>query len=255
MRATLPPPAPPRASARPSWSARAANGLLRRLQQIGLARSYRHGAAAAGGNILTPSRIRWASEMMRWMSEYLAQPHPELGRKGPVCPFVTRTAAVDRYLIALHDEVRAPVRSLIRDIVLSHAEGLKQNFPETDPDGAFTGLLVVFPSLPEADASVLDRLQDEMKTFLMSHDTMLAACHAQSEKPAINNPAFAAFRSPLPCFIVRHMDVRDIVFLGHNQAAFARYHRRFARRFVDGKVGNEFGYVDRYQEARARFRV
>ena len=191
--------------------------------------------------------------MLGWVPDYLAQPHPDLGRKGAVCPFVTKTVNVDRYLIALHDEVRAADRAQIRDIVLSHAEGLQRHFPETDPDGAFTGLLVVFPELREPDAPILDALQDEMKTWMMSHDTMLAACHAHSSKPAINNPGFAVFRSPLPCFIIRHMDVRDIAFLAHNGAAFARYHVRFAQKFLDGKVSNEFGYVDRYNEARARF--
>ena len=243
----------PRASTSPSPFSRAANSLLRRLQLLGLARRYRNGAGPAGANVLTPSRVGWANEMMRWMSEYLEQPHPDLGRQGPVCPFVARTAAVDRFLIALHDEVVDADRRLIRDIILSHAEGLKLHFPETDPNGNFTGLVIVFPKLPLDRAEVLDELQDEMKTHFMSHDTMVAACHARSTKPAINNPAFPAFRSPLPCMILRHMDVRDIVFLAHNRRAFARYHARFAQRFAEGKVGNEFGYVDLYTEAVGRF--
>ncbi len=231
------------------------NVIGRRLQQRGIGRRYRNGASAPGGNILTPSRIAWANEMMRWADEFICQPHPMLGRKGPVCPFMQKTMRVDRYLIALHDEVRDPDVWRLRDIVFSHAEGLKKNFPETDPEGAFTGLVIVFPLLPASDLGVLDELHSQLKSDLMAHDVMLSPFYAKSVKPSISNPEFHVFQSPLPCFVLRHVDVRDIVFLGNNPLAFARYHARFAEKFRDNKVSNEFGYVDRYNEAKARYSV
>ena len=59
--------------------------------------------------------------------------------------------------------------------------------------------------------------------------------------------------APFACFVIRHMDVRDIVFLGHNRAAFRRYRARFAPLFAAGEVSNEFGYVDMYDAAVGRF--
>lgn len=191
--------------------------------------------------------------MIRWAEEFLCQPHPMMGRKGPVCPFMPKTMRVDRYLLALHDEVRTGDAWLLRDIVFSHAEGLKKNFPERDPEGAFTGLVVVFPLLPESDFGVLDELHAQLKSHLMAQDVMFTSLHRLSTKSSITNPEFHVFQAPLPAVVLRHMDVRDIVFLSHNPQAFARYHARFAEKFANNQVSNEFGYVDSYNEAKARF--
>ncbi len=142
---------------------------------------------------------------------------------GVLCPRRAR--------IALHDEVRTGNVWMLRDIVFSHAEGLKKNFPETDPDGAFTGLVIVFPLLPEGELGGLDEIHTQLKSDLMAHDVMLSPFYASSVKPSISNPEFHVFQSPLPCFVMRHVDVRDIVFLSNNPLAFARYHSRFAEKF------------------------
>lgn len=83
---------------------------------------------------------------------------------------------------------------------------------------------------------------------------MAAVFHKGCSKPAARNPGFDLYRhAPIPCVAVRHMDVRDIVFLGHNQVAFERYRERFGARFADGAVSNDFGYVDMFHEAQKRF--
>jgi hypothetical protein len=112
---------------------------------------------------------------------------------------------------------------------------------------------MAFPDLLPERASVLDDVHTELKTHLMERDIMSAAFHPGSTKPATVNPKFFPFRAPIPCFVVRHVDVRDIVFLGHNRAAFERFRARFHDQFARGLVSNEFGYVDMYNQALARF--
>ena len=65
----------------------------------------------------------------------------------------------------------------------------------------------------------LDELHDELKTSLMSSDVMVTSFHPQSEKPALWNPEFHVLRAPFAGFAFRRMDVRDIVFCGHNRKA------------------------------------
>src|SRR5258708_8186004 len=52
---------------------------------------------------------------------------------------------------------------------------------------------------------------------------------------------------------LRHIDVRDIAFLGTNARAFKRYHALFSKLFEGGGVSNEFGHVSGYIQACERF--
>jgi heptaprenyl diphosphate synthase len=190
---------------------------------------------------------------MRWADDYISAPHAELGRKGPICPFVHKTVVLDRLFVSFHDEIDGSDIHLLQDVLIAHSERLKSRFPEAEPDGTFTSVLVVLPSIPDAKTGVLDDALQKLKSHLMAVDVMTAAFHARSTKPATYNPDFRVYRAPLPCVVLRHMDVRDIVFLGHNRLAFTRYRTRFEDRFARGLVSNDFGYVDRYNEATERF--
>jgi hypothetical protein len=203
--------------------------------------------------LLSPSRVELANAVLRWASETIGAPHPELGRKGPICPFVSKTIMVDRLFVAIHDEIDGARPGPLRAVILAHAARLKRELPATDPEGAFNSLVLVFPSIPPERQSVLDRVHDELKAHLMKRDVMSAAFHERSEKPAHHNPAFRAYRAPFACWVLRHMDVRDILFLGHNQEAFERYRQVYAERFERGLVSNEFGYVDLFHQALERF--
>ena len=100
---------------------------------------------------------------------------------------------------------------------------------------------------------LLDDLHDELKTSLMSSDIMVSAFHPQSERPALWNPAFHVLRAPFAGFAFRRMDVRDIVFVGHNPKAFAHYRARFGPRFARGEISDDHGYVTAFTQAVARF--
>jgi hypothetical protein len=229
---------------------RAADAVVRRLRRAGLLRRYR---ADRLPDALSPEHVALANEVLHWAKEYIAAPHPELGRKGPICPFVQKTMQVNRLYVSIHDEIDGAARRDVDDVVLAHADRLKERFPYDAPDGAFTSVVIVFPGIPEERGHVLDDVHDELKTHLMRRDLMAAAFHPRSTKPGQYNPAFRVFRAPFACMVLRHMDVRDILFLGNNRAAFEHYRAVFGPRFAQGQVSNEFGYVDLFNEASRRF--
>jgi hypothetical protein len=238
-------------SARPGWAERLVNArsvLLGRLQRAGLRPS-----AEAIPAPLSPRQIDVANQVMRWAEEFIASPHPELGRKGPICPFVQKTIDVDQLLIGVYDKIDGTSPVPIRDVVLAQADHLKARVPIGAPNGGFSGVVMAFPDIPPEHGDVLDLVHTELKTHLMERDVMAGAFHPGSTKPAMQNPKFFPFRAPIPSFVVRHVDVRDIVFLGHNRNAFERFRARFHDQFARGLVSNEFGYVDMYQQALARF--
>ncbi len=220
--------------------------LVRKIQEAGLGLRYRGRVPVA-----TPGDVEVARTMLDWARAYLTQPHAELGRKGAVCPFVAKTLAANGFLVAVHDEVDGDAAQM-RDLVLSHAAAFQRKYPAAQYESSMCLLLVLPNVSPEAWAE-LDVVHDETKTYLMKRKMMIAAMHPRSRRAAINNSSFAVMRAPLPCFAVRHMVVQDIAFVGHNRAALLTYDRLFGGLFVQGKISNEFGYVDLYHAARERF--
>jgi hypothetical protein len=220
--------------------------VVRKLQEANIGRRY-NGQLEA----MTPAGVNAAAVLLAWAREYLGRPHPELGRKGPVCPFIAKTLASNGFLIAVHEEVTSSDAQL-RDIVLSHAAEFQRRYPASLGEGA-TSLRIALPNVPEGSLEMLDLVHEETKTHLMKQKIMVAAIHTRSTRPAIWNPEFPVLRAPIPCFALRHMVVQDIAFLGHNRAAFLTYAEMFGPLFEAGKVSNEFGYVRLYEDARVRF--
>jgi len=204
---------------------------------------------------VTPEYEATAKEAVTWAEEYLAKPHPELGRKGPICPFVKHTVDIGRYFVSVQARIDGSSLHALRGAVLDEAAAFLQHSPNVGSKGAFGSLVMVFPNIPDARLGILDEIHSELKTALMERDLMFSPFHKYSNKPSISNPDFKVFRAPFAALVVRHMDVRDIAFLNSNRKAFMHFHARYAHLFSQGKVSNEFGYVRMYDEARARFGV
>lgn len=254
------PPADGAAAAAAPGASQVAAGLAAIAVDVGVRRAQlagllprAHRVAAAEGE-LTRARVEQARAMIEWMESFVAAPHPDLGRKGAVCPFVQKAMQLDRLFLAFHDEIDGRSRVALRAILLSYAKRLRERYPPDAADDALASYVIVFPNVPEARLPVLGRVHDETKSHLMQHDVMAAVFYRGCTKGGARNPRFALFaNAALPCIVLRHMDLRDIVFLGHNRVAFERYRARYAPRFAEGAVTNEFGYVDMFAEAEKRF--
>ncbi|MDP9033440.1 MAG: ATP-grasp domain-containing protein [Myxococcota bacterium] len=230
--------------------AKAKEAVVRRLQRIGHLRRYQPDRLP---DFITPSRFEQTNEVMRWASEYLAAPHPDLGRSGAICPFVRKTMQVDRLFVVFHEEIDGTSHAALRDLLYAETERFKARFPLEEPNGNFTAVVIVFPNIPDERLVALDQVHTELKSGFMRQDIMSTAFHKQSNKPALYNPGFPVFRAPFPCFVLRHMDVRDIPFVCNNLFAFEHYRDKYEDRYTKGLVSNEYGYVDRFREANERF--
>jgi heptaprenyl diphosphate synthase len=163
---------------------------------------------------------------------------------------VHHTIEHGRFMMNSYDEVDGANVQRLRRIVLDEARGFLERWPWDASKNAFASLVLVFPKLPDASLAVLDQVHDQLKTHLIAkRDLMFSPFHKRSTKPSISNPDFAVFRAPFPMLAIRHMDVRDIVFLDHNPRAFRRYRARFGSLYERGEMSDEFGYVRRYVEA------
>jgi hypothetical protein len=228
----------------------ALNPVVLRIQLLEL----RKPRASASAGAQTAERQALVDAVMQWALDYLARPHPKLGRPGAICPFVRQSIESERFHVKICEGLdRGGVRRL-RRVVLQEARGFVERWPHKGSESDLTSLLLVFPQLPHARLDNLDRIHDELKTHLVTkHDLMCSPFHERSRKPSISNPEFPVFRAPLPLLAIRRMDVRDIVFLDHNARAFQHYRARFGSLYERGEISDHFGHVRRYVQACARF--
>ncbi|MGD9843393.1 MAG: acetyl-CoA carboxylase biotin carboxylase subunit family protein, partial [Steroidobacteraceae bacterium] len=186
-------------------TSRCVNALVRRYQ---LAR-FGKGMVITAAPV-APEFAAVASEAVTWAEEYLAKPHAQLGRKGPICPFVKHTVDIGRYFVSVHGQVDGRSINALRGVVIDEAAAFLQRSPNVGSKGAFGSLVMVFPHIPDERLGILDQIHDELKTPLMERDLMFSPFHKHSSKPSISNPEFKVFRAPFAALVVRHLDVRDI---------------------------------------------
>jgi heptaprenyl diphosphate synthase len=190
---------------------------------------------------------------VKWLEEYIGQPHPLLGRKGDICPFVNTALRKQKMSFVLLEHIDGPSFGEIRSRVLYEAWRLLRRIDENDRFGELTTTNLLFPNLKGEAGAVVHEVHSQCKTSLMRRGVMLAVFYPGYPKPAIYNPEFQLYQAPFPVIVVRPMALHDIVFLDNNQEGFVEYHRRYAARYAAGKVSDDFGYPERFRVAAQRF--
>jgi len=69
---------------------------------------------------LSVADVGHAAALLDWLKDYISVPHPEIGRSGPVCPFVPLSLRSDQVRIVLHDELDGIDPGAIRALVLAY---------------------------------------------------------------------------------------------------------------------------------------
>ncbi|MFC9896426.1 DUF6875 domain-containing protein [Nocardia sp. NPDC127579] len=158
---------------------------------------------------------RWARQgaaaetLLRWMTDHLPQPHPELGRPGPVCPFVRQSA--NRRLVwagaaAGGDELSA---QRMHDIVEDALEVYRCH--ATAPDTGYSTLVTIFPELTRHD--LIDTVHLDRKTEVVRSGLMLGQFYPGCPVPGLWNRDFHPLDAPVPMLVLRPMMSTDFPFL------------------------------------------
>lgn len=170
---------------------------------------------------LTAAQTVQLRQIALWSRDYLTAPHPELGRSGQVCPYVSATLRDRRLLLTLLEQVKLQQREAELAII-----GLGQRFLQLEPTAPRSrhrkAIIVLLGDLPEGEAAeVVDRMHQRLKPQFLQHGMMLGEFHSESRKPGLHNPRFRPLRSTIPLLVIRAMVPTDIPFLA-DQADFVR---------------------------------
>jgi len=169
-----------------------------------------------------------------WIKNFVAMSHRDLGRAGPVCPFVP--GARERKTLWLAPE-RIAERS-VRDVVeLMHdyRKLLLRTRPIEGDGASYPALVVVFTDTSADRASDYfdDAQMQHLKSLSYVEDGIVVGeFHDRNEGTAIRNPTFRPFKSPVPFLLMRHAVDSDWMFFLDNEVWFSHWARRFGESAV-----------------------
>jgi hypothetical protein len=145
-----------------------------------------------------------------WATEFLTNPHADLGRDGEVCPFTGPSMRLHAFYMTVSAD-----RQL--DDVMTTMRFYREWFPELEPTAGPSAqlrtILVVFPNLAGGAGAVLDAAQEELKFEFVGQGLMIGQFHSDCSVPGVHNPNWRPLRSPVPILAIRYMVAGDGRFL------------------------------------------
>ncbi len=153
--------------------------------------------------------------IIQWLREFVAQPHPMVGRAGSVCPMVPSALAMDSIWIKVVAEEN-PSMETITAIITECRDVFLATEPTALPAAMNKAFLVLFPTLGDGGAeaaAIIDKVQYSLKKHFVDIGLMLGEFHSANESPGLRNPEFRPLRSPVPMLAIRHMVESDLPFL------------------------------------------
>lgn len=166
--------------------------------------------------------------VVAWARNYLCRPHPDLGRRGPVCPYAQ--ASLDRgmfFLAVQRGEPASPEE--LDETLLVYRDWFRQLPPTGGPAAQFKTILLALPDIPPAAVpGVVDATQRRLKPRYVAEGLMIGEFHSgPPDKAGLWNPDFRPLRSPVPLLVIRHMVPSDFPFLADDAGLVADYLRFF----------------------------
>lgn len=203
-------------------------------------------AASAGAVAAYDAPARAALEAMaRFVAEFLAGPHPDLGRPGAVCPFARE--ATGRDLIRLTACTCTDEDAIVEGLGELRGElaalGLWPGTPGVEPHRA---IIAVFPRLrgPD-DARMIEGVQKSLKLSFVERGMMIGQFYPGCAEPGLWNSAFRPLQAPVISLAMRDITIFDAPFMLER----ADYVQAFVRAF--GVAGAE--RIAWAEQARGRF--
>ncbi|MCX4587508.1 DUF6875 domain-containing protein [Streptomyces sp. NBC_01481] len=165
-----------------------------------------------------------------WLSEYISANHPEIGRTGPICPFVSPSRKNRTLEIRLRLVGHAPSLELVEEIARSSL----REYELTTWQGRnpmLQAMVVVLPDLRSEDTGLLDQAQARVKDDFVAQGLMIGQFHENCTVTAARNPRFVVSRAPVPVLAIRAIALHDIFFLSDRPLWFRKYREKFGKFF------------------------
>ncbi|VVS96177.1 DUF6875 domain-containing protein [Erythrobacter sp. EC-HK427] len=163
---------------------------------------------------------------------FLTAPHPKLGRKGAVCPYVR--GSLDRCYLKLggcnvmSTEPTVVVRNMAR--VIDIFQGMLPDASDEPGESMYRTILVVFTELSAKEGSELvEAVQKLLKPGFIDQGLMIGEFYPSCPAKGLHSDEFRPLQTPVPCLAVREITLFDAPFMLEDDLYVAGYLRRFGQ--------------------------
>jgi hypothetical protein len=173
-----------------------------------------------------------------WTKNFVARPHKELGRAGPVCPFVP--PALEQKTLWLAAE-RSAGRSLsdVVNLIDNYKRLLLAARPVEGDDPNNKSIVVIFTDLPAVQAKDFfgDILQQIAVRSYVDDGLVMGPFYEGNDGVALYNPNFRPFTSPVPFLLIRPAVIGDWKFFLDKDDWLSLWARRYGESAIHSLAG------------------
>jgi hypothetical protein len=169
-----------------------------------------------------------------WTKTFVARPHRDLGRAGPVCPFVPVAWEHETLWLAAERSAGRSAPDIIQ--LVAHYKRLLLGAPPVNGDYAnYKSIVVVLTDLPAAQAK--DFFSGVMPQIgvpsYVDDGLVIGPFYEGNDGTAIYNPNFRPFTSPVPFLLMRRAVISDWKFFLDNEDWLRLWARRYGEAAVE----------------------
>lgn len=169
-------------------------------------------------------------KVLKWVDEFICRPHPQLGREGAICPYVSTSIEKGLFWLTAYPGERPSIEEVFT-LGITFRDWFLALEPLQGGDAQYKTILILFPDIQESDApDIIDRAQIVLKPEYVNKCLMIGQFHALSYEPGAWNSAFLPMRSPIPLLVMRSMVPHDIPFLTKEERYVRAYLNTFGKR-------------------------
>ncbi len=150
---------------------------------------------------------------LAWIQRFIMQGHPDLGRKGAVCPFAKPSHEERALLFCAFDAAGMSFDSYID--TLMRMPRLFDQLAKARHEASDLLSLAIFPLGLRDDGyyKFIDCTHAILKPFYMECGLMLGEFHPSSIVRGAHSATFRPMRADVPLFVIRAMALHDILFI------------------------------------------
>jgi hypothetical protein len=169
-----------------------------------------------------------------WIRTYVIRPHEDLGRAGPVCPFVPRSLELETLWLAPEQVADRNVGQVV-ELVNDYKSRLLAAEPLSGDEADYRVVVIVFTDVSADRARGLfdDVLQQLAVPSYVEDGIVFGPFYNGNQATAIYNNGFRPFQSPVPFIFVRHGVVSDWKFFVDKEDWLTLWARRFGEQGVN----------------------
>ncbi|MGX9143219.1 DUF6875 domain-containing protein [Mesorhizobium sp. 128a] len=159
---------------------------------------------------LTESDFSALHSVADWIMTFVARPHRDLGRTGPVCPFVPTTW--DQKALWLAPERIVGLSALdVTALITTYQRLLLKAQPAEGKNSIYKSIVIVFTDLSTHSAKALfdEVLRHVGIPAYAENGLVLGGFYPTNEGGALYNPSFRPFAAPVPFVLIRPGVISD----------------------------------------------